>query len=111
MPDIRSFFTPKGGAPAPKPAPKQVDDSAKTKRTSMPPYSSVDLNTGADSFAEGRKVVEDSDDDEPVEYVDRTLDAHPTSANPDVGRSRHQNLLPKRRPCMLELDSSYLVHG
>ncbi|KAK1851321.1 chromosome transmission fidelity factor [Colletotrichum chrysophilum] len=41
--DIRSFFGPKGGAP-PKPAPKKVEEPPKSRR--------------------GRKVVEDSDDEE-----------------------------------------------
>ncbi|KAG5982927.1 hypothetical protein E4U55_001127 [Claviceps digitariae] len=45
MPDIRSFFAPKGGAP-PKPAPAKSEDAPKTKRT------------------KSRKVVEDSDEDE-----------------------------------------------
>lgn len=46
MPDIRSFFGPKGGAPPPaKAAPKPTE----TKRS------------------KGRKVVEDSDDDAPIE--------------------------------------------
>ncbi|KAF3355414.1 hypothetical protein VdG1_04099 [Verticillium dahliae VDG1] len=46
MPDIRSFFGPKGGAPPPKPqpAPKKADPPAKGRR--------------------GRKVVEDSDEDD-----------------------------------------------
>ncbi|KAF4983133.1 hypothetical protein FZEAL_1400 [Fusarium zealandicum] len=43
--DIRSFFTPKGGA-APKPTPKKVEELAKNKRT------------------KGRKVIEDSEDEE-----------------------------------------------
>ncbi|WYZ36616.1 hypothetical protein EsH8_II_000122 [Colletotrichum jinshuiense] len=43
MPDIRSFFGPKGGAP-PKPAPKKVEEPPKGRRN--------------------RKVIEDSDDDE-----------------------------------------------
>ncbi|KLO96422.1 replication factor C protein [Fusarium fujikuroi] len=43
--DIRSFFGPKGGG-APKPAPRKAEELAKSKRT------------------KGRKVVEDSDDDE-----------------------------------------------
>lgn len=33
MPDIRSFFAPKGGA-APKPAPVKSEDTPKAKRTS-----------------------------------------------------------------------------
>ncbi|KAG6002830.1 hypothetical protein E4U21_002745 [Claviceps maximensis] len=45
MPDIRSFFTPKGGAP-PKPAPAKREDAPKSTRT------------------KSRKVVEDSDEDE-----------------------------------------------
>ncbi|KAF6838827.1 Replication factor C subunit 1 [Colletotrichum musicola] len=46
--DIRSFFGPKGGAP-PKPAPKKVEEPVKARR--------------------GRKVVEDSDDEEPAAWV------------------------------------------
>lgn len=42
MPDIRSFFGPKGGGP-PKPLPKKVEEPPKARR--------------------GRKVIEDSDDD------------------------------------------------
>jgi replication factor C subunit 1 len=34
MPDIRSFFGPKGGAAPAKPAPKKEDDSAKKNRSS-----------------------------------------------------------------------------
>ncbi|EQL01212.1 replication factor C, subunit 1-like protein [Ophiocordyceps sinensis CO18] len=45
MPDIRSFFTPRGGA-APKPTPAKSEEPPKGKRT------------------KGRRVVEDSDDDE-----------------------------------------------
>ncbi|KAG5939009.1 hypothetical protein E4U53_007909 [Claviceps sorghi] len=45
MPDIRSFFAPKGGAP-PKPAPVKSQDAPKGKRT------------------KSRKVVEDSDEEE-----------------------------------------------
>ncbi|KJZ75046.1 hypothetical protein HIM_05532 [Hirsutella minnesotensis 3608] len=48
MPDIRSFFTPKGDS-APKAATAASDKSAKTKRS------------------KGRKVVEDSDDEEVIE--------------------------------------------
>ncbi|PTB79406.1 DNA replication factor C, large subunit [Trichoderma longibrachiatum ATCC 18648] len=48
MPDIRSFFAPKGGA-APKPAAPKPEPPAKAKR------------------GKGRKVIEDSDDDEVVE--------------------------------------------
>lgn len=47
MPDIRSFFAPKGGA-APKPAPVKSEDVPKAKRT------------------KSRKVVEDSDEEEVV---------------------------------------------
>ncbi|KAK0634975.1 replication factor RFC1 C terminal domain-containing protein [Bombardia bombarda] len=52
MPDIRSFFGPKGGAPPakPKPAPPKKDDSAKKTR------------------AKGRKVIDDSEDE--VEVVE-----------------------------------------
>ncbi|KAG6033634.1 hypothetical protein E4U19_006351 [Claviceps sp. Clav32 group G5] len=45
MPDIRSFFAPKGGAPS-KPAPAKSEDAPKTQR------------------AKNRKVVQDSDEDE-----------------------------------------------
>ncbi|OAQ72974.1 chromosome transmission fidelity factor [Pochonia chlamydosporia 170] len=48
MPDIRSFFTAKGGA-APKPAPPKSEDTLKGKRS------------------KSRKVVEDSDEEEAVE--------------------------------------------
>ena len=34
MPDIRSFFTPKGGAVPPKPAAKKIEEPAKNKRAS-----------------------------------------------------------------------------
>lgn len=37
MPDIRSFFGPKGGAPPPKPAPKKAEETAKKTRGSMTP--------------------------------------------------------------------------
>ncbi|KAI0137256.1 replication factor RFC1 C terminal domain-containing protein [Xylariales sp. AK1849] len=50
MPDIRSFFGPKGGAvpAAPKPAPKKTEDDSSKRR------------------GKGRKVIEDDSDDEPV---------------------------------------------
>ncbi|OTA06847.1 Rfc1p-like protein [Trichoderma parareesei] len=51
MPDIRSFFAPKGGAP-PKPAAAKPEPPAKGKR------------------GKGRKVIEDSDDDEVVEETE-----------------------------------------
>lgn len=67
MPDIRSFFTPKGGAAA---APVKAEVSSQkpdSKRRSMAlfitalvPYSNSALETG-------RKVVEDSDDEEVIE--------------------------------------------
>lgn len=67
MPDIRAFFTPKGGAAPPKPvAAKPEPPAAKGKRGSellLICKSSID----AYQFIEGRKVVEDSDD-EAVEY-------------------------------------------
>lgn len=47
--DIRSFFAPKGGVAPAKPAPKKDDDAVKKAR------------------GKGRKVIEDSDDDEVVE--------------------------------------------
>lgn len=34
MPDIRSFFAPKGGAAPPKSAPKKAEEPPKSKRTS-----------------------------------------------------------------------------
>ncbi|ETS79084.1 hypothetical protein PFICI_08937 [Pestalotiopsis fici W106-1] len=51
MPDIRSFFGPKGGGPpaAPKPAPKKTEDDSTRRR------------------GKGRKVIEDDSDDEVVE--------------------------------------------
>ncbi|KAK5997024.1 Replication factor C subunit 1 [Cladobotryum mycophilum] len=48
MPDIRSFFGPKGGAGPPKPAAPKPEPPTKGKRT------------------KGRKVIEDSDDEEEV---------------------------------------------
>ncbi|AEO71732.1 a5a3a6e7-1969-48c3-b0a9-c5ac584c6b3a [Thermothielavioides terrestris] len=48
MPDIRNFFSVKGGAPPPKPAPKKEAETAKKSR------------------GKGRKVIEDSDDDDEV---------------------------------------------
>ncbi|KAK3946435.1 replication factor C subunit 1 [Diplogelasinospora grovesii] len=48
MPDIRSFFGAKGGSQPAKPAPKKEDDSAKKGRS------------------KGRKVIEDSDEDDEV---------------------------------------------
>ncbi|KAL2149661.1 hypothetical protein VTH82DRAFT_8313 [Thermothelomyces myriococcoides] len=45
MPDIRSFFAPKSGAPPPKPAAKKEEQTKKPR-------------------AKGRKVLEDSDDEE-----------------------------------------------
>ncbi|KAK0639359.1 replication factor RFC1 C terminal domain-containing protein [Cercophora newfieldiana] len=47
MPDIRSFFGPKGGAPPPKPTPKKEEEPPKKGRGT-------------------RKVVEDSDEDDEV---------------------------------------------
>ncbi|KAI0833015.1 DNA replication factor C, large subunit [Hypoxylon sp. FL0890] len=48
MPDIRSFFGPKGGAAPSKPAPKKAEEEPSKRRT------------------KGRMVVDDSDDDEDV---------------------------------------------
>ncbi|AEO61954.1 hypothetical protein MYCTH_2312776 [Thermothelomyces thermophilus ATCC 42464] len=48
MPDIRSFFAPKSGAPPPKPAAKKEEQTKKPR-------------------VKGRKVVEDSDDEEVIE--------------------------------------------
>ncbi|KAK1754610.1 replication factor RFC1 C terminal domain-containing protein [Echria macrotheca] len=56
MPDIRTFFGAKGGASAPKPAPKQEEPAKKSR-------------------AKGRKVVEDSEEDEPVEVKKPTKPA------------------------------------
>ncbi|KAK3304606.1 replication factor RFC1 C terminal domain-containing protein [Chaetomium strumarium] len=49
MPDIRNFFSAKGSAPPPKPAPKKEAEAAKKPR------------------GKGRKVIEDSDEDEVVD--------------------------------------------
>ncbi|KAG7134734.1 Replication factor C subunit 1 like protein [Verticillium longisporum] len=59
MPDIRSFFGPKGGAPPPKPqpAPKKAEPPAKGRR--------------------GRKVVEDSDEDDVAVIEDKPKKATP----------------------------------
>ncbi|KAK4454938.1 replication factor RFC1 C terminal domain-containing protein [Podospora aff. communis PSN243] len=48
MPDIRAFFGPKGGAAPPKPAPKKEEDPPRKGR------------------GKGRKVIEDSDEDDDV---------------------------------------------
>ncbi|KAH6990533.1 replication factor RFC1 C terminal domain-containing protein [Ilyonectria sp. MPI-CAGE-AT-0026] len=48
MPDIRSFFAPKGGAAPPITAPKKAEEPLKSKRT------------------KGRKVIEDSEDEDDV---------------------------------------------
>ncbi|KAK4162215.1 replication factor C subunit 1 [Cladorrhinum sp. PSN259] len=57
MPDIRNFFGPKGGAPPSKPAPKKVEEPAKKPR------------------AKGRKVVEDSDEEEEVVETKKPVNA------------------------------------
>ncbi|KAH7256742.1 replication factor RFC1 C terminal domain-containing protein [Fusarium tricinctum] len=57
--DIRSFFGPKGGGSAPKPAPRKAEELAKSKRT------------------KGRKVIEDSEDDE-----DEVVEVQKTTAKP-----------------------------
>ncbi|KAK0705381.1 replication factor RFC1 C terminal domain-containing protein [Lasiosphaeris hirsuta] len=61
MPDIRSFFGPKGGSSAapPKPVPKKEDASAKKGR------------------AKGRKVIVDSDEDDDVIEVKKPAKAAP----------------------------------
>ncbi|KAL2021525.1 hypothetical protein VTK56DRAFT_7024 [Thermocarpiscus australiensis] len=64
MPDIRSFFGPKGAAPPPKPAPKKEDDTAKKTR------------------GKGRKVIEDSDEDEVVESTKPTRTTTPRKKAP-----------------------------
>ncbi|KAI1769646.1 replication factor RFC1 C terminal domain-containing protein [Hypoxylon sp. FL1150] len=51
MPDIRSFFGPKGGATSSKPTPKKAENDSSKKRT------------------RGRKVVEESDEEEEEEDV------------------------------------------
>lgn len=68
MPDIRSFFGPKNGATPAKPAPKKDDDSKKTRsseQTLPDSHSSERLLTYCG--LEGRKVIDDSEDEEPVE--------------------------------------------
>lgn len=66
MPDIRSFFGPKGGAPPAKPPAVKAGET-KPKRTST---SQINNHYNmANVCLEGRRVVEDSDDDEVVEYV------------------------------------------
>ncbi|KAH7156811.1 putative replication factor C protein [Dactylonectria macrodidyma] len=57
MSDIRSFFAPKGGAPLPKPAPKKAEEAPKSKRT------------------KGRKVIEDSEDEDEVVEQKNTANA------------------------------------
>lgn len=68
--DIRSFFGPKGGS-APKPAPRKAEELAKSKRTSKLSHLRFNSEKCINHSIEGRKVVEDSEDDdeEPVEYV------------------------------------------
>jgi replication factor C subunit 1 len=76
MPDIRSFFTPKGGA-APKPAPAKSEDTSKAKRTSKadPGLAQVlKLTLGI----ENRKVIDDSDDDEAVYALTSMLQQRPS---------------------------------
>lgn len=68
MPDIRSFFGPKGGAAPAKP-PAAKPEETKQKRTST--YQFRNHDNLANFYVEGRRVVEDSDDDEVVEYVAR----------------------------------------
>ncbi|KAK0747501.1 replication factor RFC1 C terminal domain-containing protein [Apiosordaria backusii] len=59
MPDIRSFFAPKGGAaPPPKPAPKKKEEEKKGR-------------------GKARKVVEDSDEDEEVVEVKKATRSTP----------------------------------
>ncbi|KAJ6442001.1 chromosome transmission fidelity factor [Purpureocillium lavendulum] len=64
MPDIRSFFAPKGGAAAAKPAPTKKEEPAKSKR--------------------GRKVVDDSEDDEVVEEKKPAAKAAPKKKKADI---------------------------
>ncbi|UNI20114.1 DNA replication factor C complex subunit Rfc1 [Purpureocillium takamizusanense] len=64
MPDIRSFFAPKGGAAPPKPAPVKKEEAPKVKR--------------------GRKVIEDSEDDEVVEEKKPAAKAAPKKKKADV---------------------------
>lgn len=68
MPDIRSFFGPKGGAPPPKPTPKKQEEPAKKGRGSMfPGIQAQSWHSRSNTILEGRKVVEDSDEDDAVE--------------------------------------------
>lgn len=62
MPDIRSFFTPRGGA-APKPTPAKSEEPPKGKRTSELLRTQFNRDFSK-PCVEGRRVVEDSDDDE-----------------------------------------------
>lgn len=66
MPDIRSFFAPKGGA-APKPAAPKPEPPAKAKRGSESRFEHSCYQLMLTIVSEGRKVIEDSDDDEVVE--------------------------------------------
>lgn len=72
MPDIRSFFGPKGGAAPPKP-PAKVDTS-KQKRTSKHNRSQLARLIATNTITEGRNVVEDSDDEDeiPAAWVEPT---------------------------------------
>ena len=71
--DIRSFFGPKGGAAPAKPAPKKAEEEPSKRRTSTycvlrTPLISNVVEVGSDwIIIEGRKVLEDSDDEEPVQ--------------------------------------------
>ncbi|KAK4189944.1 replication factor RFC1 C terminal domain-containing protein [Podospora australis] len=64
MPDIRSFFGPKGGAAPPKPAPKKEEAPAKKPR------------------GKARKVVEDSDEDDEVVEVKKPTKPTPRKKAP-----------------------------
>lgn len=70
MPDIRSFFAPKGGAGGaapPKPTPKPADDSSKNKRS------------------KARKVVEDSEDEDVIEQKKPASKPTPKKKTADEG--------------------------
>jgi hypothetical protein len=49
MPDIRSFFGPKGGGPPPKPLPKKVDEPAKGGTRTSQLCNEVDLQFDSDA--------------------------------------------------------------
>ncbi|KAG6022141.1 hypothetical protein E4U40_004845 [Claviceps sp. LM458 group G5] len=83
MPDIRSFFAPKGGAPS-KPAPAKSEDASKTQR------------------AKNRKVVQDSDEDEDADLQPRgvvtTADAYFASSGTGTKSTQVTPSTPKKTP-------------